>query len=162
MDIVPAWHNWPASWTDGIDGGVDWGNGSVYLFRDSQYLRYNVAADSVDAGYPLPIAGHWGNWPASFTSVDAVVKWGNGKIYFFHGSQYVRYDMATDRVDPGYPLPIAGNWPGLSTSGIEYGFLHPNGRAYFFEGTQYQRFDFVKNTVDLMLPIVGEWPGVPF
>jgi hypothetical protein len=160
-NIAPNWPNWPASWTDGIDAGLDWGNGKVYLFRDSQYVRYDIAANRVDPGYPLPIAGNWGNWPASFTSVDAVVKLSNGKIYFFHGSQYVRYDIATDRVDPGYPVPIAGNWPGVFTDGIDYGLLHPNGMIYFFQDTQYRRFNLGINAVDRTLPIAGNWPGAP-
>src|SRR5947208_17176172 len=29
-----------------------------------------------------------------------------------------RYDIKKDAVDPGFPLPIAGNWPGLFTSGV--------------------------------------------
>lgn len=33
-----------------------------------------------------------------------------GKVYFFKGDQYVRYDWATDRTDPGYPKSIAANW----------------------------------------------------
>jgi Hemopexin len=161
--IVAYWNNWPAGWADGIDAGLDWGNGKVYLFRDSQYVRYDIATDRVDPGYPQPIAGNWGwNWPASFTSVDAAVKWPNGKIYFFRGSQYLRYDIATNSIDPGYPAPVAGNWPGLFTGGVDYGFMHPNGLAYFFLGTQYQRFNPATNVVDWTLPIVGQWPGVPF
>jgi hypothetical protein len=162
-DIAANWHNWPASWSDGIDAGLDWGNGKAYLFRDTQYVRYDIATDAVEAGYPLPIAGNWGNnWPAHFTTIDAAVRWPNGKIFFFHGSEYVRYDIATNQVDPGYPAPIGPNWPGLFTDGIDYGFMYPNGRAYFFQDTQYQRFDPGTNMVDLTLPIVGEWPGVPF
>src|SRR4029077_8586087 len=39
--------------------------------------------------------------------------WPNGKAYFFKGPQYLRYDPKTDKVDPGYPKPISGNWPGF-------------------------------------------------
>jgi Hemopexin len=40
------------------------------------------------------------------------------KFYFFRGNQYLRYDLATDRVDAGYPLPITGNWPGFKEAGF--------------------------------------------
>ncbi len=29
-------------------------------------------------------------------------------LYFFKGGQYLRYDMAADKADPGYPVAIAG------------------------------------------------------
>ena len=35
--------------------------------------------------------------------MDAAVTWNNRKAYFFRGSEYIRYDIATDRADPGYP-----------------------------------------------------------
>ncbi len=160
--IAPGWGNWPATWTDGIDAGLDWGNGKAYLFRGSQYVRYDIATDKVDLGYPASIAGNWGNWPATWTSVDAAVKWNNGKVYFFRGSEYLRYDIAADKVDIGYPAPITGNWPGLFTSNIDYALVHPNGWAYFFKGKQYQRYDMVLDQVNQTLPIVGWWAGVPF
>ena len=49
-------------------------------------------------------------WNAGF---DTAVNWGNGKVYIFKGDEYVRYDIVSDRVDGGYPKPIATNWPGL-------------------------------------------------
>jgi hypothetical protein len=162
--ISATWHNWPASWTDGIDAGLDWGNGKAYFFRGAQYVRYDIATDQVDAGYPASIAGNWGNWPASWTSVDAVVRWNSSKVYFFRGAQYLRYDIATDTVDAGYPVSITGNWPGLFSSNIDYGFIHPNGKAYFFKGTLYDRYDITTDQVDAgyPVPIVGNWAGVPF
>ena len=51
-------------------------------------------------------------------NIDAAVNWGNGKAYLFRGDKYVRYDIFTDRVDPGYPLPIAGYWPGMAEAGF--------------------------------------------
>lgn len=69
------------------------------------YLGADVnARDAQSAGtvYPGPVAPS-GIWP-------------NGKAYFFKGSQYVRPDTKTDKVDAGYPAPIAGNRPELFTS----------------------------------------------
>ena len=51
--------------------------------------------------------------PAGGFSTRAAVVWPNGKAYFFRGNEYIRYDMAKDSADPGYPLPIVGMWPGL-------------------------------------------------
>ena len=160
-NITTFWNNWPATWTDGIDAGIVWNNGKAYFFRGSQYIRYDIANDSVDAGYPKSTAANWGNWPATWTSIDAAVMWNNGKAYFFRGSEYIRYDVANDSVDAGYPKPIAGNWPGLFTSNIDYAFTYPNGWAYFFKGKQYQRVA-MDHSVDQTMPIVGWWAGVPF
>jgi matrix metalloproteinase-14 (membrane-inserted) len=42
------------------------------------------------------------------------VNWGNGKAYFFKGSEYLRWDITTDKADPGYPKPIdSKSWNGL-------------------------------------------------
>ncbi|MFE4422055.1 hemopexin repeat-containing protein [Streptomyces sp. NPDC056817] len=103
-----------------LDAAVNWGNGKVYLFKGSQYLRYDVADDKVDAGFPLSIADQWpGLREVGFgTDLDAAVNWGNGKVYFFKGSQYLRYDVADDKVDAGFPLSIADQWPGLGATGF--------------------------------------------
>jgi hypothetical protein len=51
--------------------------------------------------------------------VNAAVVWNNGKAYFFKGSQYIRYDIAADKTDAGYPKPIAGNWAGFWADNID-------------------------------------------
>jgi hypothetical protein len=82
-------------------------------------MRYDLATDKVDPGYPRAIQGSW-NFPAPFTSgIDAAAVWNNGKAYFFKGKQYIRYDVATEVTDAGYPKPIAGNWPGVFTDGVD-------------------------------------------
>jgi hypothetical protein len=97
-----------------------WPNGKAYFFKGAQYVRYDVKTDKVDSGYPVPILGNWPGWPALFGSgIDAGVLWNNGKAYYFKGSQYIRYDIAADKVDPGYPAAIAGNWPGLWADNID-------------------------------------------
>ena len=100
-------------------------------------------------------------------TIDAVVEWDNGKAYFFKGSQYSRYDMKADRVDPGYPKPInSQTWPGLPwTDGIDAAVNWGNGKAYLFKGTQYVRIDIQADRVEQGYPkeIYGpNWPGVPW
>lgn len=121
LPITQTWTGFDAAgFVDGINAAANWGNGKAYFFRGSQYLRYDIAADKVDDGFPLPVAGHWpGLAEAGFGDrIDAVVPWGNGKVFFFRGDRYVRYDIAADKVDDGYPLPIAGNWPGMAEAGF--------------------------------------------
>ena len=43
------------------------------------------------------------------------MNWGNGKVYFFKGDEYSRYDIAADKVDAGFPSSsrqLAGAAPG--------------------------------------------------
>ena len=132
--------------------------------------RYDISSDRVDPGYPAPIAG---NWPGlSLQRVDAVIIWPTGKAYLFglYGSGpnqfgqigYVRYDIAGDRQDDGYPASIKQNWPGL-TPPINSCVMWPNGKAYFFRGNEYLRYDISSDRVDpgYPAPIAGNWPGVP-
>ena len=64
-----------------------------------------------DPGYPKPIANNWlGVWE---NKIDAALTWKDGKVYFFKGSQYIRYDVAKDQADEGYPADISKYWHGL-------------------------------------------------
>jgi hypothetical protein len=106
-------------WSDHIDAAAYWGNGKAYFFRGGEYARYSLDSSKTDPGYPKPIDEQ--NWPGLpwHDGIDTVVNWGNGKAYFFRGGEYVRYDIAKDHADPGYPKPIdEQNWPGL-LSGIK-------------------------------------------
>jgi hypothetical protein len=150
-----------------IDAVVEWDNGKAYFFKGSQYSRYDMKADRVDPGYPKPINSE--TWPGLpwANGIDTAVNWGNGKAYFFKGGQYIRYDIRTDRVDPGYPKPInSQTWPGLPwTDGIDAAVNWYNGKAYLFKGTQYVRIDIQADRVDPGYPkeIYGpNWPGVPW
>ena len=142
-----------------------WPNGKAYFFKGKQYLRYDPKADKTDAGYPKPMAGNWPGFPTTFSNkVDAFVLWGGGKAYFFKGKQYLRYDVVADHVDPGYPRPIAGNWPGMWPVKIDAAIFWPgNGKAYFFKGDQYLRYDIAADKTDAGYPrpIAGNWPGFP-
>jgi matrix metalloproteinase-14 (membrane-inserted) len=161
------WENWPQAWNSGINAAVDFGNGNAYFFKGSQYLRYDIPGQRVDDGYPRPIAGNWQGFPASWNSgFDAAINWGNGKIYFFKGGEYLRYDIAKDKVDDGYPRPLNDttwpHWPVAWNSGINAAVNWGNGKAYFFKGEQYLRYDIAADTVDhdYPRPIAGNWPGL--
>jgi hypothetical protein len=94
---------------------VVWPNGKAYFFEGDQYIRYEIAADKADDGYPQPITNSWaGVFP---NDVDAAVVWPNNKAYFFQGDQYTRYDIAADKADDGYPQPITNSWAGLMFTG---------------------------------------------
>jgi hypothetical protein len=46
----------------------------------------------------------------TFDRIDAAVYWGNAKVYFFRGNQYIRYDTVTYRADPGFPKSMLSNY----------------------------------------------------
>jgi hypothetical protein len=154
---IPISGNWPNLPANASDAGVYWGLGKAYFFYGSEYLRYDVPGDTVDPDYlppnPRPdIVANWGGLPAP---LDALVNWGNGKLYGFAGPRYYRYDITLERVDPGYPLPIAGNWPGVWDAGID-DVLYQGGRyAYFFRDEQYIRYDVYSDSSDPPLPLAG-------
>lgn len=160
--IAGAWPGFPASFNAGVDADLAWNNGKVYFFKGSQYIRYDVAADRVDPGYPKPIAGIWrGLWT---DNIDAAMTWPNGKAYFFKGNQYIRYDIATNKADPGYPKLIAAGWRGLPASfnaGLQAAVTWPNGKSYLFKGNQYVRYDIKTDRADPGYPklITAGWPG---
>ena len=146
-----------------IDDAIVW-QGKVFFFRGGEYVRYDMAADRADPGYPKPLRGVWGLPEAFFGGIDACVMGAGSIAYLFKGSQYIRYDLATDRTD-GVARPIAGNWPGLSgafATGIDAGFRWQD-KAYLFRGGQYVRYDMNADRADsgYPLPIAGFWPGLP-
>lgn len=149
------------------DTAIDLGTGRLYVFKGGDYVRVDNGRNAVDSGYPLPIAGNWpGMAEAGFgDGLDAALNWGS-KAFFFKGAHYVRYDVPSDRVDDGYPLPIAGYWPGMAEAGfgdgLEAAVNWNNGKVFFFKGGYYLRYDMAGNQVDAgyPLPVAGYWPGV--
>ena len=150
-----------------VDVAVEWGNGKVYIFKGNEYVRFDIANDRVDQGYPKPInQTNWSGLPWS-DRIDAAVNWGNGKVYIFKGNEYVRFDIANDKVDQGYPKPInQTNWPGLPwTDGIDAAVNWGNGKVYIFKGNEYVRFDIEADKVDQGYPKTinqTTWPGLPW
>ncbi len=127
---------------DRIDAAFYWDvTNKVYLFRGTQYVRYDVATNRMDQGYPKNIQEMWGG-SQMFSNVDAVFRWSGNKIYFFKDNQYLRYDMSTNKVDQGYPRTInSTNWKNLSFTKIDAVLKWTHPIVYIFSGGQYHRYN---------------------
>lgn len=124
VDLYPGLAG--TTFADGLDAAVDVGPGAAFLFRGSQYVRYDVARGRVAPGYPAPIVparGPFADFVAAGFSggVDAALNRGDGKLLFFRGDRYLRYDLPSACVDDGYPRPIAVRWGGLADAGFTHG-----------------------------------------
>ena len=104
----------------------------------------------VDAGYPKLISS---GFPGIPNNIDAAFKWvANGKMYFFKGSQYWRFESdlgSTGRpgVSDKYPQPISV-WKGIPNN-IDSVVTYENKRTYFFKGNTYYRFNDAEFTVSV-------------
>ncbi|WP_127127349.1 hemopexin repeat-containing protein [Georgenia sp. SYP-B2076] len=151
-----------------IDTVLDLGAGKAYLFKGTSYLRIDQQTNAVDPGYPLTIADQWTGFDgAGFAdSIGASANWGNGKAYFFKGDQVLRYDIASDGVDAGYPRPVGDEFAGLADIGfadaLDAVVAWPSGRAYFFKGSDYAAVDAATLTALPGYPaaVDGSWPGL--
>lgn len=96
--------------------------------------------------------------------LSGAITYPSGKMYFFRGSEYFRYNPAISSIDAGYPLPIVapGSWPGVWADGIDAAVTWNNGKTYFFKGDNYIQYDIARDAADAGYPrtIVPDWPGV--
>lgn len=111
------------------------------------------------------------------------IVWNNGKIYFFQGSEYARYDVAQDKADSddgsgnAYPRAIQSTWSGLFQENIDAAVFWPapppggaenKAVAYFFKGNQFMRYDVAADHADAAdgagrpypQAISLKWPGI--
>ncbi|MDE9545550.1 fucose-binding lectin II [Xenorhabdus bovienii] len=113
-------------------------NSNVYLFLNADNTRYNETLKSADIAYPQPISNDWPDLPIEFQiNIDDVINL-NGYLYFFKGSQYVKFDIAKAKVIDG-PKFIADGWPGLKgtefESGIDAATEFTTNIVCFFKGS---------------------------
>ncbi|MBL8942731.1 MAG: hypothetical protein JNK45_06280 [Myxococcales bacterium] len=143
-----------------VGAAVMWNNGKAFFFKGDEYVRYSVAEDWADEGYPAKISVGWsGLWGAG---IDAAVMWTDGRAYFFKGDETMAYSVAGDRVEPGYPKKIKDEFPGLWERGIDAAVAWTNGRAYFFKGDEYVACSLADKRVlpDYPKKIEDHWPGL--
>jgi len=109
---------------------------AILCLKGTHYYRFTNM--TMDAGYPKSISDGFSGIPAN---IDTAFVWGgNGKIYFFQGDQYWRFDPArTPPVSFGYPKPIS-NWNGIPNN-LDAALKYSNGYTYFFKGSKYWRFN---------------------
>jgi len=157
--------NWPGIPWKNIDAVVVMDNGKACFFKGGEFIQYDIQADRADQGFPQPINEQ--TWPGLVWTdgIDAAVNWGNGKIFFFKGNKYLRYDITKKSVDSGYPKVIDGRtWPGMIwTSGIDDVVNWGNGKAYFFKEYEYIRYDILEDRADPGYPKPVNrqtWPGL--
>jgi hypothetical protein len=111
---------WPGvgDYATSIVAVTNWPGNKLQIFLDDgRYIRYDNAADRADKGYPQPINDK--TWPgvAPYAKhLAGMIEWENGKVYMFLDTgEYLRYDVAADRLDDGYPKVVSkANWPGLA------------------------------------------------
>ena len=89
--------------------------------------------------------------------MDSAFIWGgNGKIYFFKGSKYWKFDpnKMERPVPSGYPRDIS-NWD--LPNNIDGAIQWSNGYSYFFKRGQYYRFNDRRFKVDDADPEFPRW-----
>ena len=158
--------SWPGVWAQGVDASLQLRDGTTYFFRDDRYVRISPGAVIVDPGYVPPSsptigAGWEGIWR---DGVDAALCYPDGRVFFFRGDEYARFDMAANagkgRIDDGYPKPIAEGWPGLWADRVDAAFLWDDSTVYFFRGDEVMAFDVAADrAVGPAKPINDVFPG---
>jgi GH24 family phage-related lysozyme (muramidase) len=168
-----AW-SLPSPFSSGVDAAVNGLGaykvpkyfGKTYFFRGPQYVRYDWDSDTIDLG-PSPLS-LWGLSGAFANGVDAALngegQW-FGKLYFFKGDKYVRYDWATEKIDQA-PVTIAEGWqlPPPFSSGIDAVVSGEGpwaGKLYFFKGDKYIRCNWDPYKVEGPAQSIGQfWGGL--
>lgn len=174
------WRNMPSRFHRDIEAAVS-RDGAAYFFKDNEYVRFTDASSGMNFGYPIVTAGNWKGMPSGFNSgVDAGMVSAPETIYFFDGSEYVRFTDLPQGMDSDYPVGISANWrdmPSQFNSQVDAA-LDLSGSVYLFSGREYVRFSesprtgknpltggviFIPSNVDggFPRPINSLWTGLP-
>jgi hypothetical protein len=125
-------------------------NGKIFFFNRDKYVRWDVASNGIDPGYPRCIADGWPG--VTFDRIDAVVNVAPEAVYLFMGNEYVRFNTLTNQADPGYPQPVSTRWVGVTFDRIDAATYWGNAKVYFFRDNQYIRYDTVMWRADAGYP----------
>ncbi|TDB45722.1 fucose-binding lectin II [Photorhabdus khanii] len=128
-------------------------NTNTYLFLNTENIKYYDDPQINKGTTPQPISKAWPNLPDEFQRhIDDVINL-NGYLYFFKGSQYLKFDIAKAQVSEG-PKPIVDGWPGLKGTEFENGIDAATewvdtkqDIVYFFKGSHYIKYTVSSHTI---------------
>lgn len=138
---------------DRVDGACRAANGKVYLFCDTQYVRYSAALQPgsgtfyVDEGYPRKIATNWAAeglqpaMPSTWNALGSDVFYDGQQTYIFSGSTYFSTQNTT-------PVAILPQWANVrnqlqAQNRVDAGFVYkpgPMSFTFLFCDDQYVRY----------------------
>jgi hypothetical protein len=159
--------NWPCQGRC-IDAAWISNKGWAYFFKGGQFWRYDIPLNKADLGddaitFPRQMR-LWPGLPQAWSSgIDTALNGGDGKVYWFKGREYVRFDIADQKVDAG-PLPIARQWPGLPSGwsgGFNAALNWDNGKVTFFKGREALTYDLEGDKASDPGPIADTLHGIP-
>jgi hypothetical protein len=140
--------------------------GDSYFYYDTEKLESTRPAKIRDA-WPMLAAVDFEQVDASFVGKHLFSATGedlNRKLFLFNRDQYLRIDVDTKTIDPGYPKKISEGWPGVTFDRVDAVLNTGPDALYFFLGNQYIRFNMFNNHADEDYPdFIGKrWVGVTF
>ncbi|MGW6879505.1 hypothetical protein ACWGEU_04455 [Streptomyces goshikiensis] len=178
VDAVPLAQRWPQlpeAFREGIDAALTTqaDNPWSWVFRGPQCLMLNPLDGSV--AQVSTIAARFPGLPAAFAQgIDAALPApgagagaGVNEVYFFSGSQCVRYDLRVPA--PVEVKTITEVWTGLAAKAPEFAHglgaatVDPGtGRCYLFRGGDYTEGTLADTTIRENAAAVGNaaWPGL--
>ncbi|WP_299847870.1 hemopexin repeat-containing protein [uncultured Roseovarius sp.] len=136
--IAEGWKNIDPEFAKGVDAVLGHkGNNSIYMFKGDQYIKFTNGSSTMAAGYPKPIADHWGgeNLGNFAKGIDcAFWRDSTSTIYLFRnsrfGGKYLQIDPDTftvkEKYKEGVPIGLSKEdaealWrnPALEQLGVE-------------------------------------------
>jgi hypothetical protein len=163
-------YTWPglAKYRDRLKASFSHDDRYAWIFlNDGTYLKYDKRQDRVLPGYPMVVDdGSWPGLERHVKRIKTAVRWKGDKAFFLlDNGYYLRYDLREDRVDPGYPLPIAWHWSGMSSHArsIEAAIKWDDELLYFFlTRNRYVAYSIEADRVIGPVRTIDEdsWPGL--
>jgi len=130
-----------------LDAVVLWEWPEAYFFKGDEFLVWNIRRDATVPNIPFIIGDELpdlARFAGGARDIDAATASRDGKVHFFKGDEYIRYDVATRRADDGYPRKISRTtWRGLHVwpTGVEAAMFDPAGEHVFFRGGSTVRYE---------------------